>query len=88
MLFVLQAAFFSEERDIMAWASSPWLTSLHYAFQDQTCLYLVMDFHPGGDLLTVMERKEGGMSEIEARYVAGCERPIAIVSVYICMYST
>ena len=28
-----QAAFFLEERDIMAWTTSPWLTSLHYAFQ-------------------------------------------------------
>ena len=62
-----QAAFFNEERDIMAWGTSPWLTSLHYAFQDSSCLYLVMDYHPGGDLLTVMERREGGMSEEETR---------------------
>ena len=25
-----------------------------------------MDYHPGGDLFTVMERKEGGMSEQDA----------------------
>ena len=62
-----QAAFFNEECDIMAWATSPWLTSLHYAFQDPTFLYLVMDFYPGGDLLTIMERREGGMSEKETR---------------------
>ena len=65
----IQAAFFNEERDIMALATSPWLTSLHYAFQDPISLYLVMDFHPGGDLLTVMERRDGGMSEEETRYV-------------------
>ena len=29
----IQAAFFLEERDIMAWTTSQWLTSLHYAFQ-------------------------------------------------------
>ena len=29
-----------------------------------------MDFHPGGDLLTVMERHEGGMKEEDARYVS------------------
>ena len=51
----------------MAWTTSPWLTSLHYAFQDPTSLYLVMDFHPGGDLLTIIERREGGMSEDETR---------------------
>ena len=27
-----------------------------------------MDFHPGGDLFTIVERKEGGMSEKEARF--------------------
>ena len=51
----------------MAWNSSPWLTSLHYAFQDRTSLYLVMDYHPGGDLLNIMERKERSMSIEEAR---------------------
>lgn len=53
----------------MAWSNSPWLTCLHYAFQDSTSLYLVMDYHPGGDLLNIMERKEGSMREDEARYV-------------------
>ena len=53
----------------MAWSSSPWLTSLHYAFQDPTSLYLVMDYHPGGDLLNIMERKEGSMSMDEARSI-------------------
>ena len=51
----------------MAWSTSPWLTSLHYAFQDPTSLYLVMDYHPGGDLLNIMERKEGCMQNDEAR---------------------
>ena len=55
-----QAAFFQEERDIMAWSTSPWLTSLTYAFMDSKCLYLVMEFHPGGDLLTVMEKDVNG----------------------------
>ena len=36
--------------------------------QDRQCLYLVMDFHPGGDLLTVMERQEGGMAEEDAKF--------------------
>ena len=64
----LKAAFFMQERDIMAWNRSPWITSLSYAFQDATNLYLVMDFHPGGDLLTVMERQEGGLGEEKARF--------------------
>ena len=28
-----------------------------------------MDFHPGGDLLSAMERNEGGMSELDTRSV-------------------
>lgn len=40
----------------MAKANNPWITKLHYAFQDRTNLYLVMDFHPGGDLLSLLNR--------------------------------
>ena len=40
----------------MARANSEWITQLHYAFQDQHCLYLAMDFHPGGDLLSLLNR--------------------------------
>lgn len=42
---------FEEERDIMAFGDSPWLTTLQYSFQDSSYLFFVMDFHPGGDLL-------------------------------------
>lgn len=75
---VFQAAFFSAERDIMAWGKSPWLTSLHYAFQDSTSLYLVMDYHPGGDLLNIMERKDGSMHEDEVRYARKQNMPCII----------
>ncbi|XP_049290289.1 citron rho-interacting kinase [Anopheles funestus] len=44
------------ERDIMATRRSEWITPLQYAFQDQHCLYLVMEFLPGGDLLSLMIR--------------------------------
>ena len=47
----------------MAWSSSPWVTSLVYAFQDPLCLYLVMEFHVGGDLLGVMERSPEVLDE-------------------------
>ena len=39
-----------------------------YLNQNEHSLYLVMDFHPGGDLFTVMERREGGMNENQARF--------------------
>ncbi|KAK3787037.1 hypothetical protein RRG08_037315 [Elysia crispata] len=53
-----EISFFEEERDIMATNKSPWITQLHYAFQDATNLYLVMDFHAGGDLLSLLSRQE------------------------------
>jgi citron Rho-interacting kinase len=53
---VLQISFFEEERDIMALSNSPWITKLHYAFQDPLNLYLVMEFHAGGDLLSLLSR--------------------------------
>jgi len=40
----------------MAQANSEWITQLHYAFQDQHRLYLAMDFHPGGDLLSLLNK--------------------------------
>lgn len=46
--------------------------------QDSINLYLVMDFHPGGDLLSVMERNEGGMNEVDARSVRQTELQLQI----------
>ncbi|PNF24300.1 hypothetical protein B7P43_G11905, partial [Cryptotermes secundus] len=62
------AASYEEERDIMAHATSPWLTSLQYAFQDMHNLYLVMEFHPGGDLLALLDRFDGYLEEAMARF--------------------
>uniref|UniRef100_A0A8C2GDR4 non-specific serine/threonine protein kinase n=1 Tax=Cyprinus carpio TaxID=7962 RepID=A0A8C2GDR4_CYPCA len=47
------SAFFWEERDIMAFSKSPWIVQLCCAFQDVKYLYLVMEFMPGGDLVTL-----------------------------------
>ncbi|XP_072750269.1 rho-associated, coiled-coil containing protein kinase 2 isoform X1 [Anoplolepis gracilipes] len=52
------SAFFWEERDIMAHANSPWIVQLHFAFQDQRYLYMVMDYMPGGDLVNLMSNYE------------------------------
>lgn len=41
------SAFFWEERDIMAHANSEWIVQLHFAFQDNKYLYMVMDYMPG-----------------------------------------
>ncbi|KAM6906465.1 rho-associated protein kinase 2-like isoform 2-T2 [Lycodopsis pacificus] len=46
------SAFFWEERHIMAFSNSPWVVQLCCAFQDDHHLYMVMEFMPGGDLVT------------------------------------
>ena len=44
-----------EERDVMIEATkSSWLTAIHCAFQDASHLYLLMDYIPGGDLMSLM----------------------------------
>lgn len=47
------------ERDILATLSSihhPFLIRLHSAFQDPQNLYLVLDYHAGADLATLLQR--------------------------------
>lgn len=49
-----ESAFYWEERYIMAHANTDWVVKLHYAFQDEKNLYMVMDYMPGGDLVNLM----------------------------------
>nr|CAI5863093.1 unnamed protein product [Callosobruchus analis] len=57
---------FEEERDIMISANSYWLTSLQYSFQDNSYLYYIMEYHPGGDLLGLLYRQGGTIPESAA----------------------
>ena len=52
------SAFFWEERHIMAHANSEWIVQLHFAFQDTKYLYMVMDYMPGGDIVSLMSLYE------------------------------
>ncbi|XP_037919089.1 rho-associated protein kinase 1 isoform X2 [Hermetia illucens] len=52
------SAFFWEERHIMAHANSEWIVQLHHAFQDNKYLYMVMDYMPGGDIVSLMSMYE------------------------------
>ncbi|XP_022914503.2 citron Rho-interacting kinase [Onthophagus taurus] len=61
-------ASFEVERNIMAFSTSPWLTSLQYAFQDVANLYFIMDYHPGGDLVGLLYRQGGTLPESAARF--------------------
>lgn len=49
-----QLAHVRAERDVLVKSNSPWIVQLHYSFQDPTNLYLIMEFLPGGDLMSML----------------------------------
>ncbi|XP_039624061.1 myotonin-protein kinase isoform X2 [Polypterus senegalus] len=51
-----EVACFREERDVLVRGDRRWITKLHFAFQDDNYLYLVMDYYSGGDLLTLLSK--------------------------------
>ncbi|XP_014677813.1 PREDICTED: citron Rho-interacting kinase-like, partial [Priapulus caudatus] len=80
-------AFYEEERDIMVKASTPWITQLQYAFQDARNIYLVMEFHPGGDLLSLLARYDDILEEDMARFYLA-EMVLAIHSLHLMGYKS
>jgi serine/threonine-protein kinase LATS1/2 len=49
-----QVAHVKAERDILAEADNEWVVKLYYSFQDKDNLYFVMDYIPGGDLMSLL----------------------------------
>ncbi|XP_033255874.1 citron Rho-interacting kinase isoform X5 [Orcinus orca] len=58
-----QVSYFEEEQNILSQSTSPWIPRLQYAFQDKNNLYLVMEYQPGGDLLSLLNRYEDQLDE-------------------------
>ena len=63
------------ERDILVASNNPWIVDLKCSFQDEKYhnleyfrfLYLVMEYLPGGDLMTLLMKKDI-FSEHEAQF--------------------
>ncbi|XP_037687711.1 serine/threonine-protein kinase MRCK beta [Choloepus didactylus] len=81
MLKRAETACFREERDVLVNGDCQWITTLHYAFQDENHLYLVMDYYVGGDLLTLLSKFEDKLPEDMARFYIG-EMVLAIDSIH------
>ncbi|KAG9268669.1 serine/threonine-protein kinase MRCK alpha isoform X1 [Astyanax mexicanus] len=81
MLKRAETACFREERDVLVNGDSQWITTLHYAFQDDNFLYLVMDYYVGGDLLTLLSKFEDRLPEDMSRFYLA-EMVLAIDSVH------
>jgi serine/threonine kinase 38 len=84
MLEKQQVAHVKGERDMLVKAKSPWVVDLKYSFQDDKFLYLIMEFLPGGDFMTLLMRKDI-LSEEESRFY-GAEMVLAIEDVHAMNY--
>lgn len=75
-----QLAHVRAERDILAESDSPWVVKLFTTFQDQNFLYMLMEFLPGGDLMTMLIKYEIFSEDITRFYIA--EIVLAIEAVH------
>lgn len=58
------------ERDALAESDSEWVTKLFTTFQDNTSLYMLMEFCPGGDLMTMLIKFQIFSEDITRFYAA------------------
>ncbi len=68
------------EREILTSAKIPWIVNLRYSFQDENFLYLVMDFLPGGDFMSLLMSKNI-LTENESKFYIA-ELILAVESVH------
>ncbi|KAF7976263.1 hypothetical protein HWV62_7144 [Athelia sp. TMB] len=67
-----QLAHVRAERDVLAESNSPWVVQLFYSFQDPQFLYLIMEFLPGGDLMTMLIKYDTFSEDVTRFYIAQC----------------
>ena len=75
-----QVAHVKAERDILAEADNAWVVKLYYSFQDTENLYFVMDYVPGGDLMSLLIKFGIFREDLARFYIA--ELVLAIESVH------
>ncbi|EIE21693.1 serine/threonine protein kinase 19 [Coccomyxa subellipsoidea C-169] len=68
------------ERNVLAEVDHPFIVRLYYSFQDEEFLYLVMEYLPGGDVMTLLMRKDILSVEETRFYIA--ETVLAIESIH------
>ncbi|KAH8958653.1 hypothetical protein BDL97_06G036600 [Sphagnum fallax] len=68
------------ERNLLAEVDSNCIVKLYCSFQDEDYLYLIMEYLPGGDMMTLLMRKDT-LTEDEARFYVG-QAVLAIESIH------
>jgi serine/threonine protein kinase len=85
-----QVGHVKAERDALAIADEDnrWLTLLHYSFTDESNLYMVMEFMPGGDLMSLLMKEDTFSEEVTKFFMAEAAQAISsvhAVSYYPCV---
>ncbi|KAM0988832.1 hypothetical protein FF1_012840 [Malus domestica] len=80
MLRRCQVEHVKAERNLLAEVDSNCIVKLYCSFQDEEYLYLIMEYLPGGDMMTLLMRKDT-LTEDEARFYIG-ETVLAIESIH------
>ncbi|KAM7500456.1 hypothetical protein LguiA_024870 [Lonicera macranthoides] len=68
------------ERNLLAEVDSTCIVKLYCSFQDEDFLYLIMEYLPGGDMMTLLMRKDT-LTEDETRFYVG-QAVLAIDSIH------
>ncbi|CAI9782640.1 unnamed protein product [Fraxinus pennsylvanica] len=68
------------ERNLLAEVASHFIVKLYYSFQDAEYLYLVMEYLPGGDIMTLLIREETLTETVARFYIA--QSVLAIESIH------
>jgi serine/threonine kinase 38 len=80
-----QVAHVRAERDVLTQTEHAHVVKLHWSFQDPAYLYLVMEYLPGGDIMTLLMRRDT-LPEDETRFYIA-ESVLAIESVHRLSYA-
>ena len=68
------------ERNLLAEVDSRCIVKLFYSFQDSEFLYLIMEYLPGGDIMTLLMREDILSEDVARFYIA--ESILAIHSIH------
>ncbi|XP_059592130.1 uncharacterized protein LOC100252504 isoform X2 [Vitis vinifera] len=68
------------ERNLLAEVASHCIVKLYYSFQDAEYLYLIMEYLPGGDMMTLLMREDTLSESVAKFYIA--QSVLAIESIH------
>eukprot|EP00752_Nemacystus_decipiens_P017621 g15792.t1 len=75
-----QVGHVQAERDILAASDNAWVVGLEYSFQDDINLYMIMEFLPGGDLMSLLMKEDIFPEAATRQYMA--EMIVAVATVH------